>query len=46
MSVAQMRGYLKDRYNRAPKWCRRVDNMSDEQVMAIYFRMIRTPAKH
>lgn len=43
MSVVQMRVALKTRtkYSNSPKWINRVNAMSDNQVMAIYFRMSR-----
>lgn len=41
MKVPQIRSILKQQYNGAPKWTTRVDKMSDAQVLAIYFRMLR-----
>ena len=43
MSVVQMRTALKERtkYRHSPKWIDRVNKMSDRQIMAIYFRMLR-----
>lgn len=40
MTVAQMRYELKNhtKYS-GHKWSHKIDNMSDSQVMAIYFRM-------
>lgn len=40
MSVEQMRAVLKKQYNGAWKWVARVNQMSDNQVIAIYFRML------
>lgn len=40
MEVAQMRAVLKKQYNGAYKWVNRVNKMSDNQVMAIYFRIL------
>jgi hypothetical protein len=41
MSVIQMRDILKTRtkYKHSSKWHAKVDAMSDNQVMAVYFRM-------
>lgn len=41
MSVEQMRGWLKRQYGGAWKWVQRVNNMHDEQVIAVYYRMSR-----
>ena len=41
MEVENMKGFLKARYNHERKWCYRVDHMSDEQVIAIYYRLVR-----
>lgn len=40
MSVEQMRDVLSQQYGGAPKWVNKVKNMSDRQVMAVYFRML------
>ena len=40
MSVEQMRAVLKRQYNGAFKWVNRVNNMSDAQVIAVYYRML------
>jgi hypothetical protein len=32
---------LKTLYNRSPNWCRKVDQMSDSQVIALYLRFKR-----
>lgn len=42
MSVEQMRECLKKKYNYADKWVRKVDGMADNQVIAIYFRMLHS----
>lgn len=41
MDTKQMRIILKKQYNGARKWQTKVDNMSDSQVQAVYFRMLR-----
>lgn len=41
MSIESMRAILKKQYNGAWKWINRVNKMSDAQVQAIYFRMLR-----
>lgn len=43
MSVDQMRAALKIRtkYANSPNWNRKVNAMSEAQVTAIYFRMLR-----
>lgn len=43
MSVVQMRTILKTRtkYKNSYKWINKVNAMSDNQVMAVYFRMLR-----
>lgn len=40
MSVEQMRAILKKQYNGAWRWVSRVNNMRDEQVIAVYHRML------
>lgn len=40
MSVDTMRAILKRQYGGAYKWVVRVNNMSDGQVIAIYYRML------
>lgn len=40
MSVEQMRAILKRQYNGAYKWVNRVNKMSDDQVVAVYHRML------
>lgn len=41
MDTLQMRAILKKQYNGAWKWTSRVDKMSDGQVQAVYFRMLK-----
>ena len=43
MSVVQMREILKKRtrYANSYKWINKVNAMSDSQVIAVYFRMLR-----
>lgn len=45
MSVEQMRGWLKRQYGGAWKWVNKVNSMSDQQVMAVYFRMVQAKRK-
>lgn len=40
MSVEAMRAVLKKQYKGAYKWVNRVNNMSDNQVIAVYYRML------
>lgn len=42
MSVDAMRAVLKKQYNGAYKWVNRVNNMSDGQVVAVYYRMLNS----
>lgn len=42
MTYENMRGYIKARYDHNPDWCKKVDKMADEQVCAIYYRLVRT----
>ena len=42
MSADTMRGILKKQYNGAYKWITRVNNMSDDQVVAVYYRMLNS----
>lgn len=43
MSVVQMREILKKhtKYANSYKWINKVNGMSDKQVMAVYFKMLR-----
>lgn len=41
MTVETMRAILKQQYNGAYKWRNKVNSMSDAQVQAVYFRMLR-----
>ena len=41
MSIEQMREYLRQHYGYARAWVQRVNKMSDTQVVAIYYRLIR-----
>lgn len=41
MTYENMRGHIKARYDHDPGWCKRVDKMADEQVCAIYYRLVR-----
>lgn len=43
MGVEQMREALKSapRYHGSSAWCRKVDQMPEKQVKAIYYRMLR-----
>ena len=42
MTVNQMREFLAGCYHAADKWVKRVEAMSDNQIIAIYYRMLRT----
>lgn len=42
MSVEAMRAVLKKQYNGASKWITRVSSMSDNQVVAVYYRMLNS----
>lgn len=33
------RQLVKDAYNNSPKWSKKVDGMTDQQVIAVYFRL-------
>lgn len=33
------RQLVKDAYNGSPKWAAKVDKMTDEQIIAVYFRL-------
>lgn len=47
MNVNQMRGFLKSKYQHSPNWGKKVDNMPDEQVIAIYMNpYITMPKNH
>lgn len=39
MEVSAMRAVLKRQYKSAWKWVHKVNNMSDSQVIAVYYRM-------
>ena len=41
MTYENMRGHIKARYEHNPDWCKKVDKMADEQVCAIYYRLVR-----
>lgn len=41
MTYENMRGHIKARYGHDPGWCKKVDKMADEQVCAIYYRLVR-----
>ena len=42
MSVEAMRAVLRKQYNGAYKWITRVSSMSDNQVVAVYYRMLNS----
>ena len=42
VSVEQMRGWLKQQYHSAWKWVNKVNAMSDNQVIAVYYRLSRS----
>lgn len=41
MTYENMRGHIKARYGSNPEWCKKVDKMANEQVCAIYYRLVR-----
>ena len=41
MTYENMRGHIKARYGHDSDWCKKVDKMADEQVCAIYYRLVR-----
>ena len=41
VDIQNMRSVLQSQYRGAPKWVEKVKKMSDKQVTAIYFRMLR-----
>ena len=42
MTYDQMRAVLRKQYNGAPKWVAKVDKMSTNQVVAVYYRMLHS----
>lgn len=42
MSVEQMKRYILEKYDYAPKWVDKVGKMTDKQVIAIYYRMLNS----
>ena len=40
MSLEQMKTYILKKYDYAPGWVRKVDRMSDTQIVAIYYRLL------
>ena len=42
MSYDQMRAALRKQYNGVPKWVAKVDKMSTNQVVAVYYRMLNS----
>lgn len=40
-SIEYMREKLRNQYSRAPSWVNKVNHMSPNQVMAIYYRMLQ-----
>ena len=40
MEVYQMRAILKKQYKGAYKWVNKVNRMSENQVIAVYYRML------
>lgn len=41
MTNANMRDWVKSAYP-GPNWAKKVDKMTDEQVLAIYMRLVQT----
>lgn len=37
--ILMKRQLVKDAYNNSPTWSAKVDKMSDDQVIAVYFRL-------
>lgn len=37
--ILMKRQLVKDAYNGSPKWTAKVDKMTDEQIIAVYFRL-------
>ena len=37
--IAHKRKLVKDAYDNNPKWVSKVDAMTDQQVLAVYFRL-------
>ena len=42
MTYDQMRAVLRKQYSGAPKWVAKVDKMSTNQVVAVYYRMLNS----
>ena len=42
MSVDAMRAVLKNQYNGGYKWINRVNKMGDNQIVAVYYRMLNS----
>ena len=45
MEVAYMRQYIKDAYGRNENWCKKVNKMQDNQVIAIYYSLLNRAKK-
>ena len=42
MSVEAMRAVLKKQYGGSDKWINRVNKMGDNQIVAVYYRMLNS----
>ena len=42
VDIQSMRSVISKQYGESPKWVERVKKMPDKQVIAIYFRMLRS----
>lgn len=45
MDVSYMRQYIKDAYGRSENWCKKVNKMGNNQVIAIYYSLLNRASK-
>lgn len=45
ISISDKRDYIKEVYKNSPGFCHRVDKMSDNQIIAIYFSLLNREGK-
>ena len=45
MEISYMRQYIKDAYGRNENWCKKVNKMPDNQVIAIYYSLLNRAKK-
>ena len=45
MDVSYMRQYIKDAYGRSESWCKKVNKMGNNQVIAIYYSLLNRAKK-